>query len=996
MQKILLVLLLSLPFVLTAQSREADSLKAESLIQNLPKTGEARAQGIQEIVALFRKHAIWSRYFLVRTDLIRENNEGLEDELSQFNALLEEMQEQPLTAKTWFGVYQSMSYSLIIKGANKEGLQLGAKTLAQIEQLPQPDPEMLIETHLRMATIQQWLQNKKRTIAHMEAAKRLLAPLPKNTFFYQTKHYLIYLHVFNGGLSADVRRTLSNESNGYLQKVAQALPKQSEDLRRMYNLQASLYMLGRRPYKCLAISHQLLEWSKETGNPGSLAAAYLDLGAIYKDMRLPKEWSREQRRLVNSHKNDSAILYHLAAAAIYENNPKLLDINRAQCYVNLGNLYARTNRADSALSYYNKAALVYVEGIDALNEDMTLDWEQRRYCVQERSLIDLQRRRGLTMLARWEETGDSVWLDRILAQMPLTDKIIQRYSRSLDDKALSVVAELRLRSMVIPLGSLIQATQGDEGQAAHSSLLFSTVETAINARMLGVLQSKGAARIGKVPADVLEEEAALRKKRAKVEHALLTAERAQNTQAVKEQADALLKLDQDYDEFVASLAARAPEYQQLKFQPQSIKLEELQAQLPAETAVLQYVYGQQERLWLFYITAERTLLFHQQGKEELDTKEGKQQFRKYLPKVLEDFRELLTQPQAIQERPEASVQRYQGTALELSRLLMLDKALQDPSIKNLIIIPDGQLHHIPFEALLSKDRPAAKNFAELNYLLKDYNMSYAYSSSLYHNSMHKAPKGGKGILGFAASYTQVEELPENRDAQVRSLRDRLTDLPGAKNELEGLQAKYPGDYYFGEAANEAQFKGSDKSAYSVIHLAMHGLLDAENPFASSLAFTENGDTIEDNFVFAYELTQMAIPSDLVVLSACETGFGKFQSGEGVASLARSFLYAGAPSLVVSLWSVSDLSTAQIMPLFYEGLNQGLSKPQALRQAKLKYLKEAKGISAHPFFWAPFVQLGNTEPIEIDSGWGYGPWLMGGGALLLLGGLGLWRRRRGKG
>lgn len=130
---------------------------------------------------------------------------------------------------------------------------------------------------------------------------------------------------------------------------------------------------------------------------------------------------------------------------------------------------------------------------------------------------------------------------------------------------------------------------------------------------------------------------------------------------------------------------------------------------------------------------------------------------------------------------------------------------------------------------------------------------------------------------------------------------------------------------------------------------MHGVLDKEEPLLSSLAFTEIGDSLEDNFCRVYEISQMDINAQLVVLSACETGFGKFEQGEGVMSLARSFMYAGVPSLVVSLWQINDLSTAIIMQHFYGGLAKGLNKSLALKDTKQKYLAGTKGLASHPIF-----------------------------------------------
>jgi len=165
---------------------------------------------------------------------------------------------------------------------------------------------------------------------------------------------------------------------------------------------------------------------------------------------------------------------------------------------------------------------------------------------------------------------------------------------------------------------------------------------------------------------------------------------------------------------------------------------------------------------------------------------------------------------------------------------------------------------------------------------------------------------------------------------------------------------------------------------------------------SSLAFTENQDSLEDNFLQAYETSRMKLNANLVVLSACETGYGKFEQGEGIISLARSFMYAGVPSLVVSLWQVNDASTAAIMTSFYQNLADGMDKSVALQQAKFTYIKSASGIMAHPAFWSPFIQLGNSSPINLATKKSWLPWGIGGGVLILITFLGFASRNNRKG
>ena len=135
---------------------------------------------------------------------------------------------------------------------------------------------------------------------------------------------------------------------------------------------------------------------------------------------------------------------------------------------------------------------------------------------------------------------------------------------------------------------------------------------------------------------------------------------------------------------------------------------------------------------------------------------------------------------------------------------------------------------------------------------------------------------------------------------------------------------------------------------------------------SRIVFAQDDDATQDGFLHTYEVFNLKLNADLITLGACETGLGKLSRGERLIGLTRAFMYAGAPSIVVSLWSV-DESTVELMKLFYQNLKDGMSKVEALRHAKLK-LSKSEGIFedgqqfsyANPFLWAPFVLIGNWE------------------------------------
>ena len=224
---------------------------------------------------------------------------------------------------------------------------------------------------------------------------------------------------------------------------------------------------------------------------------------------------------------------------------------------------------------------------------------------------------------------------------------------------------------------------------------------------------------------------------------------------------------------------------------------------------------------------------------------------------------------------------------------------------------DGKLGHLPFETFLVENAPQSEtDYAQLPYLINQYKISYNYSASLWQENKKKVrttTKNGQ-VLAMAANY-EIELDSTKQDWRLlsyRNTRSTLIPLPAARREVETLATKYEGLFVFDTLASERVFK--EKAAnYAVIHLAMHGLLNSREQVLSSLAFTEDSDSLENNFLQACEISKMNLNAELVVLSACETGYGKSEQGNGIASLARAFMYAGAPAMIVSLWQVNGCS-----------------------------------------------------------------------------------------
>jgi CHAT domain-containing protein len=328
----------------------------------------------------------------------------------------------------------------------------------------------------------------------------------------------------------------------------------------------------------------------------------------------------------------------------------------------------------------------------------------------------------------------------------------------------------------------------------------------------------------------------------------------------------------------------------------------------------------------------------------------------------------------------------------------LYKAVLEPAAsmigeKRLLVVADGALNYIPFEVLLKTGD--AGDFSSLGYLVKTNEVIYAPSASVVAAIKQQRTKAtGRAMLIIADPVFNSNDArakkgtaPAANDAEVRGLgiQASLTDVagttppaaPGAAMEglplarLNGTRveadqisklAKTAGgqaDVWLDLDANEDNVTTRDVTKYRIIHVATHGLLNAERPQFTGVVLSLVGNKTHDGFVRTDEVFNLRLGSPLVMLSACETGLGKEKRGEGVMGLTRAFMYAGAPTVGVSLWSVADKSTADLMTDFYKRLltaGDTTTSSSALRGAQLAMIS-GKKYSA-PFFWAPFVLVGD--------------------------------------
>lgn len=264
--------------------------------------------------------------------------------------------------------------------------------------------------------------------------------------------------------------------------------------------------------------------------------------------------------------------------------------------------------------------------------------------------------------------------------------------------------------------------------------------------------------------------------------------------------------------------------------------------------------------------------------------------------------------------------------------------------KNLIIVPDGILNFLPFEALITKESNTT-NFAKMHYLLNDFKMAYNTSATFYLNSK-PVQKSEKTVLGVFPVFEKT-----------------AFELTYSKKELESIRSNFKGKYLENADASFANFK-NNASNYSILHLSTHASSgDIETP--ASIKFY-------DQEIFYSELYNLHINPDLVVLSACETGIGKLYKAEGAMSIARGFQFAGAQNLLFSLWKVNDFTTSVFMADFYKNIKNDVSYFEANVNAKRNYLndKSISNAKKSPYYWSSFVYYGSISAEEKSGNYMY--------------------------
>ncbi len=727
-----------------------------------------------------------------------------------------------------------------------------------------------------------------------------------------------------------------NKALAITQKDTSSLSKQLE-ISLLNNLGA-YYIQTKQPNKGLETYHKYVAATVKEHGPNSVLAsvAYSNLGISYAqtgDLETAETYFRKniqiKENIHGKHNPDVAIAYGNLVILL-----DLMERYEAALQASQQSFIANTKDFEDNNPYLNLVPVVQKHNIlDPMNAIGNLNNRSRVFYKL------YQKEEKLEYLKHAHQT--------ILAQIEILDKVKNELS---DEDKLGLLNE---RFMPFTLGvqfaeELYQITKDKR----YLEAAFQLAERSRDAVLTSALSAQKALNFGGVPDSLILKENQLKKAISQLNKKLLHKKNSEiDYYDLQEQT---FELKRAQEQLIKQLEQNYPQYYQIKYKSNIASVVDLQTRILDPNTQLIAYYIQYPKAYIWSITQQNAHL----QTIQLDSN--------YMNDI-HTFRKVLTNLKYVQKNPIKAGELYDQLSYKFYNSFVAP-ALTSQKFKRLIIIPDHLLGHLPFEAFTtSYQAQPLVDYHQKNYLLKDYEIQYSYSGTLLlkNKDQYNFLSQNVRLLAVAADYNKTNFTQQNRTEEDLLIRHNLAPLPEAINEVKTLEKIALGTFLYGNEASEHLFK-KKVPQHGIIHLAMHGILNQKNPIASSLAFTENGSEVEDNFLHAFEISNLSFDAQLVVLSACETGYGKFERGEGIMSLARSFMHAGVPSLVVSLWQVNDYSTSKIMEYFYNELKMGKTKSEALQAAKLFYLENTEGISAHPALWAAFIQLGNHEALKLEQ------------------------------
>ncbi|MBD2384925.1 CHAT domain-containing protein [Cylindrospermum sp. FACHB-282] len=705
--------------------------------------------------------------------------------------------------------------------------------------------------------------------------------------------------------------------------------------------------------KALSYYNQSLLLRRQVGNKAGEAISLNNIGSVYHSLR------EYQRAL--SYYNQSLPLKRQVGDKAGE----------ATTLNNIGKIYSDLGQQQKALLYYNQSLPLYLQVGDKAGEATILNntgkvysnlGQQQKALLYYNQSLPLYRQvgnkageaRNLYNIASLQR--DSGNLNAALTQIESAIKIVENLRSKITSQELRTSYFATVQDYYQLYIDLLMQLHKQQPAKGYDALALFGSERARARSLLELLTEANADIRQGVEPKLLSQERDLQQQLDALEQRRLQILAGKYTeaqgQALEKETEVLLE---QYRQVQTQIRATSPRYAAIT-QPQPLTLAQIQEQvLDDNTLLLEYSLGT-ERSYVWAVTNKSITSYQLPKGADIEA-------------AVQKFRQAVTTPY-LRNSP----------AIDALSQIILAPVAQQLGQKRLVIVSDGALQYVPFAAL-NTPHPQSSNYEPL--LLNHEIVTLPSASTLAvlrreHKGRKLAPKT-LVVLADPIFSNDDERLQDKRqvsrpDGAIEGNLDRLalnrsaedsninfTRLQFTRQEAEQILSLVPvneGKPAFDFTASRTTATSNELSQYRIVHFATHGILNSKHPELSGvvLSLFDNQGRPQNGFLRLHDVFNLNLPAELVVLSACQTGLGEEVKGEGLVGLTRGFMYAGSSRVVVSLWSVDDEATSELMKVFYQKMLQEKLKPAiALRAAQIEMWRAQK--YAAPFYWAAFTLQG---------------------------------------
>ncbi|HTY09737.1 MAG TPA: CHAT domain-containing tetratricopeptide repeat protein [Bacteroidota bacterium] len=699
------------------------------------------------------------------------------------------------------------------------------------------------------------------------------------------------------------------------------------------------YSLSLRNFnKALKLRSQL----KDSNDRNDIANLYSEIGSVFSATR----------------NFGQALAYYNRALYLHNKLPEPNRPNKAAVLKGIGDVYESLKQPSTALRYYQQSLSILVPGF---TDSSVYANPSIITFPNSRDLIGILTSKSLAFEQLYKQKShDARDLRSALATYEYISGLLDAMRKTIATENSKLFLQEQSYLMYQNAIRLCLTLSGLTKERTLKESAFHFAENSkANVLLDGLLDSE-AKRFAGVPDSIIQAERSLKVRLAFNTTQLQKEEEKRgsiDTAKIMFLQDQCFACNNEEENLYRFLENNYPKYYDLKYENHIVSIDETQNAIDDQTAIVEYCLTQKD-LAVFVITKTSCKLFSIA-----------------LPPA---FNSLVSSFYRSIKTVEELAYVQNGSKLYNSLIQPIKKAIVGK--KRLIIIPDGVLYYIPFEALIANSYANAKgsiDFTKIHYLLNNYEISYSYSSSFYVNHIRQKALtvGQQSFVGFAPvfrdsdsngvfSSNTLREFEKDKSAYRSITVDgkKFNELKYSAQEVSAVAQDFQktgllGLSFLYNGATEENFK-SNVGKYSCIHIATHGYINEEHPQLSMLLFSQTQRTpaIEDGVLYASETYNLNLKADLVVLSSCESGLGKLVKGEGMMAMTRGFFYSGARNVIFSLWKVYDRPTNKLMRDFYNHVLDGETFTSALRKSKLRLI--ADRTTAFPTKWSGFILVGD--------------------------------------